>query len=283
MSRFHRNLCALALVLATGCATAPPPSLARPPEPPAPGTEDLWVVYAQTVRTAQYPVKDHISTGLVPILETNPELRWNQGRVLMVTWSKRKNYEGKVGQPYKVPQGIDIWVTAAPHLQRACREWDLPVEALPLRISQSLGLPPPPAEGGDDSFVQMWVDPKTFFRPCPDPEITDQQCQVSLDGEPVNRNGACPWSTNQVSGAFVQVSDDHLLWMCNNWKSTYTGDPQTSYPWTALGYTFDWGDLLHPQGQSEFVVPPGTTVWIEGISTAAEYCKLPEPGEPNAL
>lgn len=276
MSRFHRNLCALALVLATGCATVPPPSPpspVSPPQPPAPGTEDLWVVYAQTVRTAQYPVQDHVSKALVPILETNPELRWDQGRVLMATWTKRKYYEGKVGQPYKLPDGVTVWLTAVPHLQSACRAWDLPAEALPLRIAQALGMPPPPSEGGNDAFVQMWVDPKTFFRPCPDPEITDRECQVSLDGEPVDRTAPCPWSADQLSGAFVRVSDDHLLWMCNNWRSTYTGDPQTSYPWTALGYTFDWGDLLHPQGQSEFVVPPGATVWIEGISTAAEYCE----------
>ena len=131
---------------------------------------------------------------------------------------------------------------------------------------------PPPAQGGDDSFVQMWVDPKTFFRPCPDPEITDRECQVSLDGGPVDRTGACPWPPGQLSGDFVKVSDDHLRWMCGNWQRSYTGDPKTSYPWTGLGYTYDWGDHLHPQGQSEFVVPPGTTVWIEGIFTPAEYC-----------
>lgn len=272
MSRSQRNLCALALVLAAGCATAPPPSPPRPPAPPVAGTEDLWVVYAATVRAAQYPVEGHVSKELVPILRTNPDLRWDaQGRVLMVTWSKRKYYEGNIGQPYKVPQGVNVWLTAVPHLQTACRSWNLPPEGLPLRLAQALGMPPPPPDG-DDAFVQMWVDPKTFFRPCPDPEITDRECQVDLDGGPVDRTGACPWSGDQLSGAFVKVADGHLDWMCENWKSSYTGDPQTSYPWTALGYTFDWGDLLHPQGQSEFVVPEGTTVWIEGLSTAAEYC-----------
>jgi hypothetical protein len=263
----------LALVLAAGCATAPPPKPSPPIPPiPAPGTEELWAVYAAAVRTAQYPAQDHISTELVPILRTNPELRWDsQGRVLMATWTKRKYYEGKVGQPYTLPDTVTVWLTAIPYLQEDCRGWGLPPAGLPLRIAQSLGLPPP-SEGGNDSFVQMWVDPRTFFRPCPDPEITDHECQVNLDGGPADRTG-CPWATDQVSGAFVRVSDGHLQWMCGNWTSTYTGDPRTSYPWTALGYTFDWGDLLHPQGQSEYVVPPGTTVWIEGISSAEEYCE----------
>jgi hypothetical protein len=267
MSRFHWLL---AVVLAAGCATAPPPKPAPPL--PAPGTEDLWVVYAEAVRTAQYPVQDHVSTELMPILRTNPVLQWYQGRVLMATWTKRKYYAGKEGQPYHLPANVTVWLTAVPYLQRDCRDWNLPPEGLPLRIAQALGMPPPPSEGGNDAFVQMWVDPRTFFRPCPDPEIADQECQVNLNGGPVDRSGGCPWSADQLSDAFVRVSDDHLRWMCDNWKSTYTGDPKTSYPWTALGYTFDWGDLLHPQGQSEFVVPPGTTVWIEKIYTAEEYC-----------
>lgn len=269
----------LALALATGCATAPPPRPPAPPAPiPAPGTEDLWTVYAAAVRTARYPEQHHVYRELVPILRTNPELRWDsQGRVLMATWTKRKYYEGKAGQPYTLPQGVTVWLTAVPYLQEDCRAWDLQPGDLPLRIAQVLGMPPPPAEGGNDAFVQMWVDPRTFFRPCPDPEITDHECQVSLDGGPADRNGGCPWSADQVSGAFVRVSDDHLEWMCGNWKSTYTGDPRTSYPWTALGYTFDWGDLLHPQGQSEYVVPPGATVWIEGISSTADYCGKETP------
>lgn len=264
----------LVLVLAAGCATTAPAP--KTPPIPAPGTEELWAVYAAAVSTAQYPVQNHVFTELNPILRTNPDLRWDaQGRVLMVTWTKRKYYEGKVSQPYTLPekpQPVTVWVTAVPYLQRSCHGWGLPAQDLPLRIAQAVGLPPPPATT-DDAFVQMWVDPTTFFRPCPDPEITDHECVVNLNGGPVDRDGGCPWSADQLSGAFVRVTDKHLFWMCNNWKNTYTGDPKTSYPWTALGYTFDWGDLLHPQGQSEYVVPPGTTVWIESISTAEEYCK----------
>ncbi|HEX5717155.1 MAG TPA: hypothetical protein VF179_13405 [Thermoanaerobaculia bacterium] len=270
MSRIHW---VLALVLATGCATAPPPKPVSPPIP-APGTEELWAIYAAAVRTAQYPVQDHVSTELVPILRTNPELRWDQqGRVLMVTWTKKKYYDGKIGQAYTLPEKpnpVTVWLTAVPYLQEDCRGWNLPPQDLPLRTAQVLGTPPP-AEGGNDSFVQMWVDPRTFFRPCPDPEITDRECQVSLDGRAVDRSGGCPWSKDQLSGAFVRVSDEHIDWMCANWEGTYKGT--NKFPWTALGYTFDWGDLLHPQGQSEYVAPPGTTVWIESISSMEEYCE----------
>jgi hypothetical protein len=265
MSRFPW---VLALVLATGCATAPPP---RPAPPiPAPGTEELWAVYAAAVEASRYSAPQHIYQRLTPILRSTEGLRWDgEGRVLMVTWTKRKYYDGKVGQPYKLGDNVTVWLTAVPYLQRACREWGLPAERLPLRIAQAIGTPPPKPDG-NDAFVQMWVDPRTFFRPCPDPEITDGECQVSLSLAPLNRDGTCPWSRDQVASAFVEVSEKHLDWMCGQWKTAFQEEP--NYPWTALGYTFDWGDLLHPQGQSEYVVPPGTTVWIEGISSAEEYC-----------
>lgn len=279
MTRFHW---VWTFVLAAACATAPPPPKpAVLPPLPAPGTDELSVVYAAAVRTAQYPVQDHVSRDLVPILRTNPDLRWDkEGRVLMAAWTMKKYYAGKEGMPYTLPNEADnkvtVWVTAVPYLQRACRGWGLPPQDLPLRLAQALGMPPPKPDGYD-AFVQMWVDPRTFFRPCPDPEIADRECQVNLDGGPVDRSGGCPWSKDQVSKAFVEVSDKHLLWMCENWKSTYTDPTKKRYPWTALGYTFDWGDLLHPQGQSEYVVPPGTTVWIEKIFTAEEYCGKEAP------
>jgi hypothetical protein len=264
MSRFRWVFILVAILAAAGCATAPAPK--------TPTSEDLWAEYARAVEAARIPVQANVSTRLTAILETNPELRWNQERVLMATWTKKKYYEGKVGQPYTLPQGVTVWLTAVPYLQKECRGWGLPPERLSLRLAQELGMPPPSA-GGNDSFVQMWVDPKTFFRPCPDPEITDHECLVNVDGGPANATGGCPWSTDQVSGAFVDISDAHLTWMCDNWTNTYTGDPKTSYPWTALGYTFDWSDFNHPQGQSEYVVPPGTTVWIESLTPTGEYCK----------
>ena len=89
MSRFPW---VLALVLATGCATAPPP-------------KDPWAVYAEAVRIAQYPEQSHVYRQLVPILRTNPALRWDeQGRVLMATWTKRKYYEARLASPTRCPR-----------------------------------------------------------------------------------------------------------------------------------------------------------------------------------
>jgi len=121
----------------------------------------------------------------------------------------------------------------------------------------------------------MWVDPHSFFRPCPDPEVTDRECQVNLTAGPVDPAAACPWSAalqDQLSGKFAAVAQSHLEWMCSNWTRSYpAGQPRESYPWTALGYTYDWG-AQDFRGESEFVLPADTPVVIESITPMDVYC-----------
>ena len=273
-SSFVAALSALFILLSCATVSPQPPAPAPQPANPAVTASDgtLWTIYSAAVEAAKFPEPGHISRDLVPIVRSNPHLTWDDnGRVLMVTWTKKAYYAGKEGQPYALPKGVTMWLTAVPYIQRACQSWDLPPDRLPLRIAQAIGTPPP-KPGGNDSFVQVWADSRTFFRPCPDPEITDRECQATLNGRPVNKDAGCPWTTEQLSAAYVKVSDDHLAWMCKNWSDTYLVEPQKRYPWTALGYTFDWGDLLHPVGQSEYVVLPETTVWVDKIFSADEYC-----------
>lgn len=251
--------------LLTGCATrGPVPS-------PAPPLEDLRETYGKAVEATKQPRPSAISMSLVPIVRSTPGLRWDdQGRVLMVTWSKRQFYESSIGQPYTFTHG-DVWLTAVPFARDFCRSLKLPPDRLRLRLNQLLGLPP---DGDDDAFVQMWVDPKDFFRPCADPEIIDRECTLNLTiGEAPE--GQCPWVasfTDQVSARWVSVTQEHLDWMCGNWSKSFPADPRKGYPWTGLGYTYDWGKP-NPVGQSEFVAPEGTTVLIESVTGTEEYCK----------
>jgi len=256
----------LSLVLVTGCAGT---GSLRAPRTDLSSAE-LWKLYEKAVATTKVPQSTAISTTLVPIVHSTPGLRWDgQGRVLMVTWTRREHYEGSAGKPYTFTYG-DVWLTAVPFAQRFCRTLHLPPDKLRLRLAQLLGLPP---DASEDAFVQMWVDPKDFFRPCADPEITDRECTLNLTTQSAPPDG-CPWAgsfQNQASLKWATVTQDHLDWMCGNWTESYPPDPRKAYPWTGLGYTRDWGSP-NPVGQSEFVAPKGTTVLIESITGTAEYC-----------
>jgi hypothetical protein len=268
--RFMPAAClALAVLALAGCT----PRNARPAT--AASLDDLWRQYAQALDDARVPKPDHLSRRLVALVRSTDGLTWNdQGQILMVAFTRQQYYQGTVGTPYTNTFGA-TWVTAAPFLHRFCQSLHLQGDALRLRIAQRLGLPP---TSQNDAFVEMWVDPRIFFRPCADPEVTDGECQLNLTTA-LAEGAACPWANSyesQTSSAFTQVSQDHLAWMCTWWSQAYTGDPQKSYPWTALGYTYDWGNPRGIQGESEFVIPQDSTMVIESVTPLDQYCG----GEP---
>lgn len=265
----------LATGLLTGCASrGPVPPPVERISPKDFQSADLWKLYAQAVEATKYPQPSAISTALVPIVHSTPGLQWDeQGRVLMVAWTKKEYYESSVGKPYTFSHG-DVWLTAVPFLQNFCKK--VPQDLLAFRLKQVLGLRP---NGDYDAFVQMWVDPKDFFRPCADPEITDRECTLNLTIQ-ASPEGQCPWQdsfADQVSLQWVSVRSEHLAWMCDKWNSSFPSNPQDGFPWTALGYTYDWGQPKNPVGESEFVAPNGTTVVIESVRDTAEYCAGGKP------
>jgi hypothetical protein len=237
---------ALLLLLAPfACATAARAQPATRPDP----------AYDAAVRDAATALPGEISKNLVAVVRTNADLVWESGRgcgrVLVATWvdagTFREHYEKRVGQPYTLPCR-DTWVTVAPEVRNFCAGLRMPEAALALRLKQRLGLPPTSDKA---YFVEFWVEPEDLFRPCPDPEVSDQECGLSFP-----------------QSKFVSVSLDYVNWFIRQTNDSYGAN---GYPWTRLGYTYDWGDPNHV-GPSEFVIRPGATVKIQGGQSTAEYC-----------
>ena len=274
----------------TATATTAVPAAETPPIASAAADSVLlWTMYEEGVAAAKYPDPAKVYRDLVPILRSTPALRWNdQGQVLMATWSRVAFYTDSVYVPgYEFPLYGQTWFTAVPFLQNECKHFDQ--ATLDMRLKQVLGLPP---NDDKDAFLQVWIDPIYLFRPCPDPGIGDHECQVRIPmararPEPLyQENNQPPWACPtpapaaaqggrlaQVSGAYVLVNQAHLNWMCDNWVSTYIQPPEKQYPWTALGYTYDWGHPADPIGQSEFVAPAGSPVVFDSVTPTAAYCK----------
>src|SRR5581483_6857750 len=97
-------------------------------------------------------------------------------------------------------------------------------DQLDLRLKQRLGLPP---DAAYDTFVEFTVaadDAKKIFRPCGDWDPSTSTCNAV--------KGSDVWNSN--SG----IQPEALDWLVKNHYSSYATDHP--YPWTALGYTFDW-------------------------------------------
>jgi hypothetical protein len=115
---------------------------------------------------------------------------------------------------------------------------------LTLRTLQLLGLPP---NSSSTYFVEMWVSPQSLFRPTPDSEITDTTVQLDFP-----------------SSATSEYKD----WF--NGNIVYSYYPER-YPWTRLGYTYDWADTASHVGLSEFVLKQNSTVIVQAVYTINDY------------
>lgn len=235
---------------------------------------------ARTVTTAK------ISRNLTPITNDNPDLIWENGvpgsRVLVLSWIKTsdaKYYDGTVDPACRPGLAnctlkADLWVTVAPEM----KNFFPGAKPQPLRIAQLLGVPPEYA-AEDRSMVELWVAPKDMFRPCPDPEITDRECQAEFPSDPF-RTFSSTELIRATEGPGWNVFMNYTGWFNNRKNYIYTNArnyPVSSpYPWTRLGYTYDWGSSSHI-GLSEFVAHgrkqngSGISVGIGSLKKTADY------------
>ena len=225
--------------------------------------------YCNAVVNSKFVNHEKIWRNLTAIVEHNKDLKWENdevnSRVLVTVWAKRKRYTDEKDEPKgETTAQREIWVTVFPDLHRFCKKYKRHEEiALRYRLNQVLGLAPEEHDDNDKekkrSVIEIWVEPKDLFRPTPDPEITDSEAELNFPQ---------PYS-------FMFVSNKYKLWFLNQ---LMTND----YPWTKLGYTYDWGNKadwkeIDPErpanvGLSEFIIRKGAPIKIHSINTAKNYC-----------
>lgn len=242
-SRTLRTFTATTALLAfTGCGEDTQDPHPGPPEELACDSQ----TYAEAVRNAAEPTAADISTELWAISPSNPRLIWNEARtaVRMAIWTTFAGYT--LGDN---TLSREVWVTPAPQLQTFCKT--VPEEKLVGRLNQYLGLPPATENDNARYVVELWVRPENLFRPCPDAEIDDAACGLQFP---------------------ASATSEHKNWINAYYASSYGFWQSTHYPWTGLGYTYDWCNADTRVGASEYVVRAGSIVEVTGKFERAIYC-----------
>jgi len=215
--------------------------------------DELQQAYLMAVKDAEKAEPAEISRRLTPIVDHNPDLIWQgkrgESRLLVVTLTAPDRYDEKAPDQKAKDH---VWVTVAPELKNFCQKLNLPSEKLTLRLKQLLGLPQKPLER---EIVEIWVDPGDLFRPSPDPEVTDREAELDF-----------PRSNN-----FMTVAQDHKNWFNTTRDKIYDVNNH-GYPWTRLGYTYDWGNPESEIGLSEFVIQKGAPMKIHWAAKVDKYC-----------
>jgi len=243
MKRNRLNLLILLFIFGSilwGCVYSPTDPINNLP------VFSLQQAYRIAVADAEIAEPYEIYDNLVAIVESNNSLTWSSDKHLLkvVTWTSWREYLRHIDS--SMPLEKEVWVTVIPEIQNFCKEKINPEENLNLRLEQLLGLPP---NSGKTFFVEMWVEPKDLFRPSPDPEITDSVAELDFS---------------------KNVNEKHIEWFINLKSESYVGE--YIYPWTRLGYTYDWGNPKGEIGLSEFVIKQGATVKIDSVYCTSEYC-----------
>lgn len=166
------------------------------------------------------------------------------------------------GYPYKpgattVP--VYVWVTQVPEVQEICQNFSGDLE---LSLNQLLGLLPGTKLS---NFVMMTVTEGHIIRPATNPDpLTPMPCSAPA---PPNCGQEFPKG----------MSDAYLHWFANKtlsaWVISEPLQPPVGFPWTRLGYTYNWKPGADKYGASEYVIVPGSTVTVLDIVPYEKYCR----------
>lgn len=214
--------------------------------PVVPETGSNQEIYRLAVIDAMYAEETEICSTLIVIKPENTYLSWNNGYVLVVTWTKYSS---------SYPEGDTIstwwgetWVTAVPEIRDWFTKNTVSKENLVLRTEQLLGMP---ENTGNKYFAELWVKPEDLLRPSYDNEITDNICGL--------------YFPENAETEYIRWFNDNIL------SSYYSQSGENKYPWTRLGYTYDWGNVNNEVGLSEFIIKKDSKVIVKSLQSTEEY------------
>lgn len=222
------------------------------PEPPLP---DMVQLYQQAILDAMVTDSAEITDTLWAISPNNPSLTWKtingKDYVLLASFMR---------YPSSYPAGDSItntwgesWVFIPQQMKARIGSSFSQTSDTTMRICQLLGLPPA-NESSNTHIAEIWVSPDDIYRPAGNPSIITTSTGAAL--------------LDQVSSSYSTWFNNYIIFA---YYRTLSGNQDYHYPWTRLGYTYDWNPEAKEVGLSEYVVHPNTGIWVEKVAKVSDY------------
>lgn len=225
-------------------------------EEPAP-TPPNDLLYANSILDAMHAETSEAVDSLWPITAGNTKLQWKtingQSYVLMASFMRF---------PASYPEGDSItntwgesWLFIPSQMKsRIGQSFNASSDTV-MRICQLLGLPPKNSRS-NTHIAEIWVPASRLNRPAGNPSIT---------------------TTTATADLIESVTPEYKSWFNNYiiyaYYHTLTSETDFHYPWTRMGYTYDWAPGSKKVGLSEYVLQASSGCWVEKVRTASEYFK----------
>ena len=203
--------------------------------------EDPGQLWQAAMADAVFRQADEVRE-LVNLTPEDERVIWDEAgqRVLLHSWH---DYDGTRAPGDAIRREFgEIWGTSLGEVAEWYGESGDGVDDWDLRFAQLLGVH---ADEGYTRFTAFWVAPEDVIRPA---YTTDVTAGVANDYA-------------AVTGAYKEWFDGNILW------SYFESD----YPWTRLGYTYDWSGEGDEYGLTEFLVADGDKTEIAATWTTREF------------
>ena len=219
-------------------------------------TQDSVYLKAELDKLYQAAVTDAITADSSEICDTlwainsdNLKLEWkiinNQKYVMACNFNQ---YPSSYSDTSVINSWGEIWIFIPAQFKSRMTSTPTPDHDTLLRMRQMFGLPP---QNSNKYIVELWVKPGDLYRPAANPQIDDN-----------------------TAGLYLQANTDpdYVKWFNQNIYNSYLGSG-TRYPWTRLGYTFDWANSASEVGVSELCIKRNSTLYVKKLSLATNYLK----------
>lgn len=227
----------------------------------------LWQAYASAIADSAVSRPGEVVNDLVVASPQDPRTQWRtidgEPHMLVARLGFRAISSVAGGEPFTSTSNVFTFVPQ--ELQERCAELNcaqMSNRKLDFTLKQLIGLPP---DADYTVMSRVWVKPTDLFRPCTqvDPLIpTCPQQVANTIHAGVDRStflfeqGMYAWRL-QRAGSQTPIS-------CAKDFTNTAGGNCLGFPWTRLGYTYDWTPGARSErGLTEFVIAPGSQVVLD--------------------
>jgi hypothetical protein len=163
-------------------------------------------------------------------------------QVVLVAWHNDGD-RFKDGEITHLKDGEVLWTFTDKEFLKWFRENHDKVDNWNIRLKQLLGKSP---DTDNRYFTVFWAKVTDVFRPAFFPEINSSMMNTTF--------------TNTLE----EDTSENAMWF-KNWfdKTNASAYRKDGFPWTRLGYTYDWGNPDSKYGLSEFIVKEGAEIEVK--------------------
>ena len=201
-------------------------------------------LFMRAVRDAMIIDDDEI-LPLVNINKDDNNVKWDGDKVLVAFMHKYPD-SYPAGEDIELKWG-NVWCVSEEEMRKWVLDNEKGVTDWTVRLHQVLGMP---TTKGYTTITALWVDADLLYRPA---NVTDPKAAMS--------------ATYQKTGN-EEFDTMYKAWFDGNIIWSYF---DSAFPWTRLGYTYDWADNGKDYGLSEFLIFSGAAAKVEYTYSVEEY------------